>query len=216
MECNFSLKHYEECLDTAKKNGYVFLTFNEFAKKDEFEKSIFMRHDIDFQLDVALKMAKLEHKHKIKSTYFVRICGLYNPWNVKVFNILNEISELGHEIGLHYEPGFSKLYNRDINKDLKASIQILESLFLRKIHSIAPHEPVRNGHMKMDNSVLEELGIKHQAYDKKFLESMKYISDSSCRWREGCMCHFINKQTPTLYILTHPFWWFDKSLSENY
>ena len=45
---------------------------------------------------------------------------------------------------------------------------------------------------------------------------MKYISDSGARWREGDMFEWLQKNTPKLYVLTHPVWWYDKTTLENY
>lgn len=216
MNCDFSLKHYKECLVLAKQKGYRFLKFNEYDKKNKYSKVIFMRHDVDVQVDVALKMARIESEIGVKSTFFIRLCGQYNPWNIITFRKLKEIQELGHEIGLHFEPDFSIMNNRDFISDLKFSVKMLESLFSCKVSSICPHEPVRTGNLKMDKKILKEIGVKYHAYQDLFLKNLKYISDSSCRWREGCMHIFIENETPKLCILTHPLWWYENSPIENY
>ncbi len=216
MECNFSLKHYEECLKLAKEKGFKFLSFNEFDKKNKYEKTIFMRHDVDVQVDIAMKMAKIENNLGIKSTFFLRLHGNYNPYNILTHRKFLEIKNLGHEIGLHFEPDFSALNKRDMINDIKFSITVLEHLFSCKIVSISPHEPLRTGNLTMSNEIIKELGVKYHAYDDKFIKDMKYISDSSCNWREGCMHQFIEKGKPRLCILTHPIWWFENSPIENY
>jgi len=216
MKCDFSLKHYGECLTLAKQKGYKFLTFNEYDQKEKYNKVIFMRHDVDLQIDVALKMAKIENKMGIKSTFFIRLHGNYNLFHVSTYRKFVEIKNMGHEIGLHFEPDFSSITKRNIIKDIKFSIKTLEHLFSCKINSICPHEPVRTGNLKIDDKAFKELGVKYHAYHDMFTKDMKYISDSSCRWREGCMHLFIEKETPRLCILTHPLWWFEDSPIENY
>jgi hypothetical protein len=63
-------------------------------------KFVIIRHDIDDETDLsyAVKMAKTENEMGIHATYYFRICK-------NVFNIeyIKQISELGHEIGYHYE-----------------------------------------------------------------------------------------------------------------
>ena len=59
--CDFSLRHYKEVLEYAKKR-YSFLTFSEFSKSKKKTNIILLRHDIDYSIDKALEIAKLESK----------------------------------------------------------------------------------------------------------------------------------------------------------
>lgn len=210
MICNFSMKHYEECLRLAKKKGYKFLRFDEYNKKKG--KVIFLRHDIDFNIDNALKMAKIENRLKIKSTYFIRLCGNYNIFNINIYNKIKEIIDLKHEIGLHYE--FNKKGDKSIF--LNKFISTINFFYDYKIKSIAPHDPIRLNEFKTNKKMLKEINIDNFAYANKFIKDIKYISDSSCNWREGCMCKVFERNIKELCILTHPIWWFDKYPSEGF
>ena len=59
------------------------LFFNE-KIKNKF--NIILRHDIDFDVDYALKMAKMENKLNIKSTYFFFLLksNFYNILNPNI------------------------------------------------------------------------------------------------------------------------------------
>ena len=214
--CNFSFKHYEECLNDALGRGYKFLKFNEINEAEKYDKVIFMRHDVDMNVDHALKFAAIENKHGISSTFFIRVCGKYNAWNINTFYSLMKMLSMGHEIGLHYEPDFSVINGRNLAEDIVFHKLMLEKLLKIEIKSICPHEPKKTNSLHLPHEINKELGNMLHAYDDFFFNECKYISDSSSRWREGCMHEFIERETKKLCILTHPIWWFDKSPIENY
>ena len=124
---------------------------------------------------------------------------------------------MGHEIGLHYEPSYSEITGKDPAQCLGVSLAALENCADIKVESISPHEPTRTGSYHIEKNLMHQFGLRHQAYDNKFVKNMKYISDSSCNWREGCMHKFLQlAQHQSLCILTHPFWWYENSPLENY
>ena len=212
---DFSLKNYEYTLSLAKEKGYIFKRFKDIDfYKEEKEKSILMRHDVDSQLDIAVKMAFIENKLNIMSTYFIRMHShSYNPLCIKDTKKIQKIASLGHEIGFHYEPDYYSLLNIDFESTIKNEIQILGSITSTKIISFAPHEPTRTGIKSLDIN----LDLKKEAYDELLFKKFKYISDSSCRWREGSMrSHIKNETYKNIYILTHPQWWYANSPIENY
>jgi len=57
-----------------------------------------MRHDVDRYPKAALRMAEIERKYNITSSYYFRMKkGVFIP------SIIEYIGRLGHEIGYHYE-----------------------------------------------------------------------------------------------------------------
>ena len=216
VECDFSFKHFKECIKNALEKKYVFLRFDEYDKAKKYDKVIFFRHDIDFDIDHALKIASIEKDFGIKSTYFIRVLGRYNPWNINVFNSIKKISGMGHEIGLHYESDFSILNNRNLAEDLNFYILMLKHFLNIEVKSIAPHEPVNTKSLVLSKEIEKKIGYVIQAYSDFFFRECKYISDSGSRWREGCMHDFINKNIKKLCILTHPIFWYERSPIENY
>ena len=216
IPCNFSLKHYQSCLETAQKSGYKFLTMKEAVElKAPQKKVIVLRHDIDHQLRLALKFAKIEKSLGIKATYFIRLHARYHPFSHKGYRVLKQLKEMNHELGLHYDCDFATLFDEDPRHFLRRDKELFETLIQDKVHGVSPHEPMRSS-IKLTDKEANMHGFLYQAYTNLFTKDMKYISDSSCRWREGCMCEFIKKEEPRLCILTHPIWWFKASPLENY
>jgi hypothetical protein len=171
-----------------------------------------LRHDVDSHLDNALRFAEIEYSLGITATYFIRLHGLYNPYFLPNFRMINEIHSMGHEIGLHFEPSFYKnspsvfvgLHCDLCDMNLKFT---LSNTFL----NFTSHEPGKSSlAFKEDPNYVY---LASQDFDE--VEGYKYISDSSGRWREGCMCNFIDK-LDKLYINTHPTWWYDETPIENF
>jgi len=200
--CNFSLEHYFKVLNSVKKE-YTIGTIGEYHKLRKLKKFLILRHDVDFSLDYALKMAEEEKKNEIKSTYFILIHGdYYNPFDKKNAEIIKEISKLGHEIGLHYDTSF---FPRSSKKEIEFIIKeakMLEIIIQKKITSVSQHIPSETREIFIN---LRESGFI-DSRDSEITDQVKYISDSGHYWREGCMCKHI-KNFERLQILTHPIWW---------
>ncbi|MEK6984704.1 MAG: hypothetical protein AABX33_09085 [Nanoarchaeota archaeon] len=210
MKCNFTYKHYKEAINLGKKLGFSFYGMHDYLNAKPKKKFIVMRHDIDLSLKHALIMANAEKELGIKSTYFIRTRGIFNPFEGSELEIMKSISKLGHEIGFHYE------HNQNVLANFKKNFVIekikFEALLNKKIFGAALHraknanDKSRPDKLNMVESFSSELGLEYDAYSDIFLKQMKYISDSSFRWREGCMCTHIKKEDK-LCILTHPIWW---------
>ena len=101
MSRDFTLKKYAELLQSLKKGGYRFLTFERYCSEKEsldVVKFVILRHDVDLKAENSLATAKIEHLLEIKASYYFRVVEQSNKPE-----IIREIAEMGHEIGYHYE-----------------------------------------------------------------------------------------------------------------
>ncbi len=124
---DFTLKIYEELLNTLLKKGYCFFTAEKYFNNNSNDRSPYrqvsqspshsvtlspdrtltssipcllaiMRHDVDRKPQNSLKTAIIENELGIKASYYFRIKKCsYSK------EIITKIAELGHEIGYHYE-----------------------------------------------------------------------------------------------------------------
>jgi len=192
-KCDFTQQHYAECLDIAKQYGYEIIPVCEWALYSEFDRFILLRHDVDFFPQYALDIALIEHQKQIKSTfYFYLHSEFYNALSPMNMRIIKHISDLGHEIGYHVDTRYS----------VEGEEKILEKIIGKPIRSYAQHFYSSTPRKLIDNylnAMSSDMGVK-------------YISDSSRNWREGCMCKWINGKANKLEILTHPLWWRVKSI----
>jgi hypothetical protein len=134
---SFTLNTYIKLLKHLQ-NNYAIVPFCDV--RFEATPYLILRHDIDISLKDALTMAEIEKELNIRSTYFVLFSSrFYNPFEGENIAILKKISNLGHEIGLHYHPWQYGLYKQDPERTLKIEMQVLENFLGKKIHSIARH-----------------------------------------------------------------------------
>lgn len=197
MECNFTYEHYSDVLNNIK-HTHKFSSYKNCSTND-----VILRHDIDTSLIAALKLAKIENNLDVTSTYFLYFSSeFYNSFGEKSNQIINQILDLGHKIGLHYSEDFIMMRNLDPSTTIKKEIDFFEYHYNTKIEAIAAHEA--NSFPPAMKIFLPE-GVVN-AYSDEFVKERKYLSDSAMFWREGCFCqHYTNFDK--LQILIHPMWW---------
>ena len=175
---DFTLSSYKQLLQNLIKRDYIFQTVQEFFQLPE-DRCIILRHDVDRKPKNALKVAKLENELEIKATYYFRTDPA--SWDEK---IIREISELGHEIGYHYENMDTcngNLYKAwgDFRNNLNKLREIIE------VKTICMHGSPRSKYdnkdiwKKYDYRSLEIIGEPY--YDLDF-DKVFYLTDTSRRW----------------------------------
>ena len=109
--------------------------------KDNTKKFCVLRHDIEFSIDRAHKLAKIEKELGVVSTYTVQVRNnTYNALSEKNIDLISKIRNLGHHIGLHQNPPSSM--KLDTLKDyIMRDINILEDCYGFEIDRFAFHRP---------------------------------------------------------------------------
>ena len=79
-------------------DGARCVTVSELPELDGTDSWIAIKHDVETNVERALKIAEIEAKYSIRATYFVQSYLL--PANK---NLLHAIAELGHEVTYHYD-----------------------------------------------------------------------------------------------------------------
>lgn len=123
---DFIIHVYTQLLDSLKSKGFAFQTFEEFIKNSKI-RSVILRHDVDLLPYNSLVFAKIQAQLGIRGVYYFR--AVPESWDEKV--ILG-ISELGHEIGYHYE--CLTTASGDLEKGIKDFEKNLNAL--RKLASV--------------------------------------------------------------------------------
>lgn len=134
---DFTISKYKEILKVLKINFNVSL-FHSYNKKDKF---VVLRHDIDFSPQRALRIANIEYKEGIRSTYFIHLHSeYYNIFEKGIFETFVQILNMGHELGIHFDTHFYNIDSEDkITKILLLEKQILENLFNVNINCFSFH-----------------------------------------------------------------------------
>jgi len=176
--CGFTHSHYKACIEYALENGYKFLRMKDAIKELLDDKLILMRHDEDFSLPAAYNLAKIEGDLGIRATYFVRLHAKnYNLLSQESYTLVQNIIEMGHEIGLHYELHAHPALLQREKEIFENSRSLLESLFGTEITGMSYHEPARI--MNEDDKRELPSGIQYEAYEERFMNNFvlyKYYS----------------------------------------
>ncbi|MCP4924265.1 MAG: hypothetical protein GY915_09640 [bacterium] len=166
-----------------------------FKGLQEENSGFLLRHDIDFDLFYAEKMAKLEAEEGVKSTFFILTsCRTYNVLSPSNRKHIQTISKLGHEIGLHFDP---QLYTSDLESYCKKEADILSEICGKQVRSVSLHNPSVHGQYPMFKDFVN-------AYDKKYFSPENYLADSRMSFRGKDPFNFLDQENSLLQILLHP------------
>jgi hypothetical protein len=114
---------------------------------------------------------------------------------------IKELVELSHEIGLHYDPGIlTPSSSKTHNQKVIAQIEILQDIIGNPITTMSIHNPILN----FPAIEIPELIC---TYDKTFLNSKMYISDSSMKFRVLDPISRILEADLSVHMLLHPEYW---------
>lgn len=194
------------------KGQYDFITYDKANKSaNEAGSHILLRHDVDYSLNGAAKLARIEHEYGIISTFFVYAhSDGYNLQANDSAKMLSEIVAAGHDIGLHLDFSYCLLDTTentisDLKKKVEQEIALIESLAGTKVKAISFHSPETNGVMNMSD---EEVFGKINVCSESISNNYKYCSDSNGYWRFDRLEDVITMhEYNNLHILLHPIWW---------
>lgn len=211
--CDFSYAHYADILSAYRQRGFEFVFFTEQPRNERF---IYLRHDVDRSLEKALAMAECERELGIKATYFVRLHSrYYNCFSFPGLKALRAIMACGHEIGLHTEfYDHAKIFGDDGAKVFAQEKRILEEIIERPVRVFSPHRTsgsTNTEEIRAHLATLQRDNAMLCTFDDRFHDGIKYLSDSSAIWREGCPCGYIDRH-PRLQLLVHPIWWYSNHI----
>jgi len=211
----FSYNEYRNLIKIISGNLPI-LDFKE-VKKDT-EKFCVLRHDIEFSIDRAHKIAKIENQLGVSSTYTVQVRNnTYNALSEKNIELIHKIKELGHYIGLHQNPPIMPL--PELNNYILRDIKTLEDSYGFPIDRFAFHRP-KSEYL----SKYIELKGKINCYGTKFFNYFEnepgkldvlYLADSNHKWKYGYPLDFDFSKINKLQLLTHPFSWSENG-GDNY
>lgn len=176
---DFTLPAFEGLLVKLQKNGYNFITFEEYLDHPVKGKQVILRHDVDNYPQNSLDTAIIEHRLGIKGTYYFRIVKQSNDPRV-----IKAIAELGHEIGYHYEDLALQRGNRErAIAEFEKNLEYFRTFY--PVRTICMHGSPLS---KWDNQALWETydykkyGITGTPYLEIDFNDFLYLTDTGRRW----------------------------------
>lgn len=199
----FTYEGYKELLKLLAGHNYRFTDYKSWQQAD---RCVILRHDIDYDIDKAVRLAAEEENEGVASTYFVLLTSdFYNVFSKKDSDKLKRILDYGHTIGLHFDEARYPETAGDtqkIKKKITEEAGLLGKAIERKIDIVSMHRPSR--------AVLEaDMNIPGMinSYGTTYFKEFKYLSDSRRRWREPLDKIIESGKYRRLHILTHAFWY---------
>ena len=207
---DFTLANYERLVVLAVEKGYNFISYT-----DEFienRKDMLWRHDVEFEPDVALKMAEIEHKYSVKATYFFQIHSpFYNIFDKHYTDVFHKIYAVGHDVGLHFDSHFYGINDEaQLNKYIELDRTYFEAVMCVKIKTYSFHNTT-----PFTQSCLKPMyGGLINVYSSHFKEKYSYCGDSLGYWRFDRLEEVLNDDNiQHLQVLTHDANWTEEVLS---
>ena len=211
MPVAFSYSEFKNIINLVK----VCLPVIDFAEvTKDTESFCVVRHDIEFSMDRALQMAKIEAEELgIVSTYTVQLRNnTYNALSQKNIGVVQEIKNLGHSIGLHQSP--PKMGDEKLIEYILKDIETLEHYYGFEVDRYAFHRCGSNP------GILEkyvEVPNKINCYAKEFFHYFQgsspeklrvyYVGDSNHKWKYGYPLELDFNKVKKMQLLMHPYSW---------
>ncbi len=193
---DFSFNFYKEILNKLTKflNPSFFQDYSEKGK-------LFLRHDVDIFAENVINMANIENDCGIHSIFFFQPNNdFYNILSSKTVKTIDELSKMGHQIGLHIDSPFEESV-----EDLPSAIERLYNFYSKYIpltNVISFHHPPQ----KVMSGF--ETGSFINVYGDKYFRQIRYFSDSKRReFADQLFSSFDQDKEKSIQLLTHPFWW---------
>ncbi len=176
MMSDFTLKVYEDLCKAVRMIQTDCRFLNSLNRPQNTK--IILRHDVDRKPRNALRIAQLEFRMNVRSTYYFRCV----PASFDA-DIIRQISEMNHEIGFHYE----------VMRKAKGDIQIARKLFKQDIEQLrsiceiktaSMHGSPISAHNNIDfwkDDNLSNYSLEGEAYSN-ILTDLEYYTDTGGRW----------------------------------
>lgn len=216
----FSFDDYRKIIRIIQFTGLQ-ASYKEALTRDRF---IIMRHDVEYSVERAYNLSKVEESMDFTSTYFFQWTNnSYNILSRKNRDMVKDMHERGHQIGLHFAlNGMTDM--EQVKKQIEKEVQMLSEMFGFTVDTFSIHRPSKD--VLHENIKLPGIINAYQDNFFTFVENVteetpvtvKYMSDANHIWRYGYPDEKNILSHDKVQILTHPFAWTKKGYDnfENY
>lgn len=201
----FTYDYYKEFI-LRLREAYRITTFQEGRRIVDGvgDSLLILRHDIDMDMEAALRMASIEKDLGVSSTYFLMVTSpIYNVFSSYCAEQVLQILAAGHHFGLHFDCAVYKdICTGNLSYYVSRECQLLERFYTRPIEALSFHQP---GILELSGVELDKLP---NSYETVFREEFEYFSDSRGDWVRGNPTDseaFTNRKN--LHLCIHPIWW---------
>lgn len=201
----YSLEVYEGLVVRLLDRGYRFESFTLRACE---APTVFLRHDIDYSLGCALKIAEINARRGVAGTFFIRLGShLYNPAAPASRRDLALLRErYGQRIGLHFSVDGGALAFAELARRLEADFAQLRALAGACEPVFSWHNPAST--FEQGEAVMQaEFEGYVNAYAAFAGADHPYFADSNMRYSPAELRDIIDRRLLALQLNFHPFQW---------
>ena len=208
---DFTEHEYASLLELARRQ-WPFISYREAL---EGARGCLWRHDVDFSMHRAAKLAAIETEQGVRATYFILLHSpFYNALEPEVATRIRAIRDGGHSLGIHIEPAAyvdHPIWTGDLSRALSFEKAILEDYFETTIEAFSFHNPTVVPEVFTQ---ADAVGGMINAYGETISGRFPYVSDSNGYWRHRRLRDVIeSREHDSLHVLTHPEWWTPEAMT---
>lgn len=158
-----------------------------------------LRHDVDFDVVPALRLAELEHAWGLQGSYFfMATAETYNLKALSVRRMVSQISFMGFEVALHFDPTVYGTAEHDaLAQKAQDEAKVLEDIVGSPVVSLSLHNPSRSGQYPI-------IAGFNNAYKPDLFSQDRYLSDSRMKFHTEPAAFFSKMTQPLGQLLLHP------------
>ena len=204
---SYSLDEYRSILAAAKAAGAVFLPFStRHSGQHEGQKRIYLRHDVDFSLDMALRLAEVNAAEGVLATFFVLLRSpVYNLLSADTLPYLRRIRALGQRLGLHMS------LSCPLPLDDAALALLVRTDYAQAQSHVADLDPVYAWHNTTPTLLERGLTLAVDglvgAYSAPYFREIPYYSDTGMRHTCDEWRRLVSLDHQATQLLFHPELW---------
>jgi len=190
---------YRDLIHQAETSGW---SFGNFVDPVAAGRTIYLRHDVDYSLELALELAQLNNELGVPGTFFVQLrAQFYNAFERTETERLLRLRDLGQQVALHYSvyPDSAPAPEAVIRE-----FELLRTLVPDAIPVFSWHQPppalLETGDFEVEGLV--------NVYGRRFFCEMPYLSDSTHRVSvDALRAELVQVDGSALQLLLHPVNW---------
>lgn len=192
-DSRFTYSWYRSLIDLCKREGRP-LPVSE--AESALPGTILLRHDVDFDLEAADVISRLEESEGVRSSFFFLVStDFYNIGSATGRSLLTRLVARGFDVGLHFDP--SVYTDGQVETGFHTERMFLESVTGAPIRSVSLHVPSAH------NQYIPFAGLVN-AYDPRWFGPDRYVSDSCRTWRRDPLQFIASPRPDVVQVLTHP------------